>query len=504
MNPLKKSGFLVALCGRTNVGKSTLFNVLTEKKRALVSDIPGTTRDSNFGSISWRHQDFNIVDTAGLLDNRALKGKKIKNRDIDSQTQNQARSYLDQADLILFIVDNKDGLLPEDKMLAEELKKSTNYLAKTRLVANKVDSFRLANEAAQFYKLGLGEPLIISAATGMGTGDLLDIIVEEIAKNNASSKTSITKKTNLKQAQFKKDRGEENETDSNIKNKIPKNEGLDDHEIKLCIIGQPNVGKSSLLNSLLGYERVIVSPTPHTTREPQDTEIAYQKKSVTIIDTAGISRRKQKAGNLEKAGIAKSLQVLSRADIALLIIDISQDLTHQDAKLVEEIVERGKSLIIVANKWDLITDRNSKHWTAVLYDKLPFATWAPIQFISAKTGEKVAKILDLALSVAHDRQLRLSDSQCEKFMKAVIKMHKPAKGKGLRAPRLYEFRQKSTSPPIFNLRIGPNDDLHFSYIRFMTNRLRERHGFIGTPIKINITKNKKSHTTYNEGGLKKK
>lgn len=469
----KNSDFLVALCGRTNVGKSTLFNVLTEENKALVSDIAGTTRDSNLGLIAWRDQVFSLVDTAGLLDEQALKTKPIKNSDLDSQTQKQARSYLERADLILFLVDNKDGLLPEDVKLAKELKNNPNYRAKTWLVANKVDSFRLAGEAAQFYKLGLGAPLIISAATGMGTGDLLDEIVKTIKDKGTNPPTT----------------------------KIES--GEDEPSTKLCIIGQPNVGKSSLLNALLGYERVIVSPAPHTTREPQDTVINYRKENLVLIDTAGISRRKQKAGQLEQAGIAKSLRVLSRADIALLVIDISQALTHQDAKLVEEVVNRGKSLIIIANKWDLVTERKSKHYTALIYDKLPFAAWAPIQFISAKTKEKVGKILDLALAVAKDRQLKLSDSQCEKFMKAVIKMHKPAKGKGLRAPRLYEFRQTAVAPPIFGLRIGPDDDLHFSYVRFMTNRLRERHGFLGTPINIKIVKYKKSHTTYHDQSKKK-
>ena len=476
----KNSRPLIVICGRTNVGKSTIFNVLTEKKQALASDIPGTTRDSNSGLVSWRGQEFDLTDTAGLLDRRALQEKKIKDNDVDSQTQKQARSYLERADLILFITDAKDGLLPEDRLLAGELKKSPSYRAKTILVANKVDSPRLAGETAQFYQLGLGEPAIISAATGMGTGDLLDLIVNKIKKPIHDSNESEEKDDQQKDSQEKiNDHGADN-------------------ILKLCIIGQPNVGKSSLLNSILGYERVIVSPIPHTTREPQNTELDYQGEKIVIIDTAGISRRRQKAGKIEQAGIAKSLKSLHQADLALLTLDISTPLTHQDAKLVEEVVERGKSLIIIANKWDLVAERNTKKLSAIIYDKLPFASWAPIQFVSAKTGEKVGKIMDLALSVAHDRQIKLSDSQCEKFMKAVIRTHKPAKGKGLKAPRLYEFKQVKTGPPIFNLRIGPNDDLHFSYVRFMTNRLRERHGFIGTPIKINVVKNKKSHTTYRE------
>lgn len=467
----KKIKPLVVICGRTNVGKSTLFNALTEKRQALISDIAGTTRDSNLGSLEWRGLPFDIVDTAGLLDTRALKNDKIKENDIDSQTQRQARAYLDQADLILFIVDAKDGILSEDKALAAGINKSQKYRNKTILVANKVDSYKLAPETAQFYKLDLGEPVIISAATGMGTGDLLDLIIEKLG--------GVSKKTRA-----------EREDEKIIEEK--------NTNVRLCIIGQPNVGKSSLLNSILGYERVIVSPTPHTTREPQDTCLIYKNTPITLVDTAGITRRRQKAGKLEQAGIQKSLKSLDHADIALLVLDISAPLTHQDSKLIQEIVDRGKSLILIANKWDIVAERNTKKWTASLYDKLPFVLWAPIQFISAKTGEKVAKVLDVCLTVAAERSLRLSDSQTEKFLKSVVKIHKPAKGKGLKAPRIYEFRQVKSNPPLFKLRIGPNDDLHFSYVRFVENRLREKYGFTGTPLKIRVTKDRKSHTTYNE------
>jgi len=367
--------------------------------------------------------------------------------------------------LILFLVDTKDGLSPEDRTLSAELKKNNNYRGKTLLIANKVDSLRLASEAAEFNKLGLGEPFIISAANGLGTGDLLDVIINKLDKKK--------------------------------KNKKPlEEEGI--NKINVCIIGQPNVGKSSLLNSILGYERVIVSPVPHTTREPQNTEIIYQNQKMNLVDTAGIARHSRNTVGFEKYGIQKSLSVLDKADIALLVMDISEPLTHQDAKLVQEIVDRGKSLIFIANKWDKIPDRDTKKWSEILYDKLPFATWVPVQFISAKTGEKVQKILDLVLVVAQQRGLSLSESQCDKFMKAVVKIHRPAKGKGTRTPHIYEFRQIKNSPPLFSLRIGANDDLHFSYLRFMENRLRERHGFTGTPIHIKVAKNKKSHTTYND------
>ncbi len=456
---------LVVICGRTNVGKSTLFNCLTEKRQALVSDIAGTTRDSNLGIVEWANSAFELVDTAGIIDWHYLLNKKTSDNDIDTQTQKQARSYLDQADLILFLVDTKAGLLPEDKEIAAALKKNSSYNKKVLLIANKVDNFRAAGEAAQFNKLSLGEPLAVSAASSMGTGDLLDIIIERIDKPRKNKKAIDDK---------------------------------NDKPITVCIIGKPNVGKSSLLNSILGYERVIVSPIAHTTREPQNTNLIYKEKKITLIDTAGISKQGTKSKGLEKPGILKSLTSLERADIALLVMDISEPITHQDAKLIQEIVDRRKSLVFIANKWDLVETRDTKKWTEIVYDKLPFAAWAPLQFISAKTGEKVNKILDLILAISAERDLQLSDSQCAKFLSHVVKLHKPAKGKGLKAPHIYEFKQVKYSPPAFIVRIGPNDDLHFSYVRFMENRLREKYGFTGTPLHITVTKERKSHTTYNE------
>lgn len=468
---LKKNLPLVAITGRTNVGKSTLFNCLTEKNQALVSNIAGTTRDSNVGVVEWAKTKFIIVDTAGLLNWRYLSKNKLTADDLETKTQTQACLYLDRADLILFLVDTKTGLLPEDKELAAALKKNEKYRNKLLLIANKVDNFKQASESAVFNKLDIGEPIITSAASGLGTGDLLDIIINKLKK---------IKKTTDSDSKVSKKKGE-----------------LLEPTISACIIGKPNVGKSSLLNSILGYERVIVSPLPHTTREPQNTEIVYQNKKINLIDTAGISRQGKRGSGLEKPGILKSLKALEKAEIALLVIDLSEPLTHQDSKLIQEIVDRRKSLIFIANKWDKISTRDTKKWTEIIYDKFPYASWAPLQFISAKTGEKVNKILDLIIKIAEERKLELSDSQTNKFLSHVVKLHKPAKGKGLKAPHIYEFRQTKTNPPSFILRIGPNDNLHFSYVRFMENRLREKHGFTGTPIKTIIVKERKTHTTYN-------
>ena len=442
---------------------------MVEKKQALVANIPGTTRDSNIGQVSWGRLSFNLIDTGGIIDLKYLTGQSVKTNDIEVKVQQQARQYLDQADLILFLVDNKTGLLPQDKQLALILKKTADT-KKIILVVNKVDSPGQRAKTAEFFKLALGDVIAISAANGSGTGDLLDIVVKRLESRNSQLTTHHPKvyfKNGLRVMSYE----------------------LQDI-IKVCIIGKPNVGKSSLLNSLLGYQRVIVSPIPHTTREPQDTDIIYQEKNIKLIDTAGISKKGAKTKGLEKYGIAKSLGMLTKADIALLVLDISEGITHQDAKLIEEILNQQKSLILIANKWDLIKARDTKKYTNYIYGKLPFTQFVPIQFTSALTGEKVKKILDLILAIDQERKLKLGDSQLNKFLLRLVKIHRPAKGKGVKHPRIYEFKQIAANPPRFIIRLGPKDNIHFSYLRFMENRLRENFGFTGTPITIKIAKNK--------------
>lgn len=475
---------LVALFGRTNVGKSTLFNCLVEKRQALVSDIPGTTRDSNLGEVEWDGFSFDVVDTAGILDGIFLE-KKLKGQltDIDEKTQRQAKAYLEKADLLVFMVDSKAGLLAEDKELAKIIKKIPALKNKIILVANKADSVKQRAETAEFNKLGLGEPLIISAASGGGTGDLLEEIITRLKKFKLVSR-------NLKATTEIKD---------------------EDQPIKICILGKPNVGKSSFLNSILGYERVIVSDVAHTTREPQNTNIEFQGRNLQIVDTAGISRQGHKAERLEKYGIEKTLAVLKKSDIAFLMIDISEGITHQDAKLVQEIFDRGNSLVIVANKWDKIEKRDPKKWREDIYSKFPFAAWAPIEFISSLSGsgkqnqskgkdfspeemsKKINHLLSMAIEIDACRKISLSESQLAKFLSKIVKTHRPAKGKGLKHPHIYEIKQTHTEPPKFGIRIGSRDNLHFSYVRFIENRLREKYNFLATPIHMNVEKNPKRH-----------
>ncbi len=453
---------LVVIFGRPNVGKSTLFNCLISKKQALVSPEAGTTRDSNIAEVEWQGAKFEAVDTGGIIDLRHL-ATKSKEDNIDIKVQKQARDYLKRADLILFLVDNKSGLLPQDKTMALFLKKTIKDKNKILLVANKADNIKQRSNTAEFNKLSMNEPIPVSAANGSGTGDLLDIVIKKIPTKKYKSKTT--------------------EPTEEI-----------EEPIKVAIIGQPNVGKSSLLNSIIGYERVIVSKEAHTTREPQDTKITYKDKDITLIDTAGISKRGPKSKGLEKHGINKSLAALKKADIALLVLDISQIINHQDLKLVEEIIDRNTSLIIIANKWDLVEEKETKKVTNYIYSRLPFATWAPLHFTSALTGSKVSKIFDVILDIAADRKIALSESQLQKLLARVVKQHKPTKAKGTKRPHIFELKQIKINPPQFTLRIGSKDSLHRSYARFVSNQLRGKYGFLGTPIPIDIIKNKKIHS----------
>ncbi len=444
----------VIIFGRTNVGKSTLFNCLTEKRHALISKTEGTTRDSNFGEVEWDGRKFELVDTGGIIDLKNLARKVQKSDEVDERVQQKVGEYLKTADLIIFLVNTKDGLLAQDKNLALFLKK--RYKDKILLVANKADSQKLRLATAEFNKLALGEPIPISAISGSGIGDLTDIINKKI--------------------------------------KAPKNKKKkEEDKIKICIIGKPNVGKSSLLNKMIGHERVIVSKKAHTTREPQNIKIEHKGKIIELIDTAGISKRGQKTKGLEKYGIEKSLATLKRSDFALLVLDIHAGITHQDARLIDEIQSRGTSFIILANKWDKVELKDTKKYTKYINSKFPFVMWAPIHFASALTGSKVDKILDLALNLADERKISLSDSQLLHFLSRIVKIHKPHKSKGTKLPHIYSIKQDNVNPPRFEVRIGAKDTLNKTYLRFIENRLREKYGFKGVPIKIFLTKNKRIH-----------
>jgi GTP-binding protein len=457
---------LVIIFGRTNVGKSTLFNRLAEKNKALISEVPGTTRDSNIAIAKWQGKIFQLIDLAGWDHN---PGSKKDEGSVEAGLKKQAEFYLKKADLLLFTVDNHTGVVAQDTQLAKYLNTQKDYRKKTILVVNKVDNFKHLPESAQFYKLGLGEPIPVSSATGSGTGDLLDKITSLI---NAPDES-----------------------------KIPE---LENKGIKVCILGKPNVGKSSLLNKILGYERVVVNETAHTTREPQDTPIKYKDNKITLVDTAGINKKFRKLDVLGKSSVSKSLTAMRRSDIVLLVIDINEGLSMQDSKLVDEIIEHQKSLIIIANKWDLSDNKDIKEQSAKIYRHLPFITWVPILFISCQTrkndiiktnkaegeeknkniiSKKIYALLELIMQVNSERNQKLETQELHDFLLNIVKIHKPTKGKGYKRPHIKTIKQREVGPPVFEITIGSNDTLNPTYLRFIENQLRKFHGFIGTPIK---------------------
>ncbi len=481
MPPIKPSQIIIF--GRTNVGKSTLFNRLVGSPRALVADIDHTTRDANQHTISWNRRRLELVDTAGLNELMYLTMSQKKSKqltELEEKIQYQTGQLLREAAVVMFMVDGQAGLLPQDRELALACKKLLPKETPILLVINKIDSPRHREKISEFYTLGWGEPWPVSAATGMGTGDLLDEIVKQVERQrrrNAKNKLSAPSDPVM---------GAAAETTTNELELVAYTEKPD---YKVCLLGKPNVGKSSLLNALLGYNRVLVSAIPHTTREPQDTFIKYRDKIIQIVDTAGIARKdpgKKKA--LEKIGMAKSLQRLNQADIAILLVDISEPISHQEASLAEEIINRKKSLIVAANKWDKVEERDTVNFTEAIYHRLPFIGFAPIAFVSAKTKSKVQKILDLIIEVGAQRSISLSKSQLDHFLSRIVKHHRPAKGKGLKHPHIYSFIQTEAGPPCFTATIGIKDNLHFSYLRFIQNQLRHTYGFIGTPISIHVAR----------------
>ncbi len=440
----------VAIVGRANVGKSTLFNRLVEKNKALVSPISGTTRDRNIDLVAWRDRIFELIDTGGLDIDQNIPQAIAKG------IVKQAQTGIADADLILFLIDAKNELLTADKNIAHDLLR-LGLKNKIILVGNKADSLRLRQTNKEIFKLGLGEPIFISAANGSGVGDLLDIVLKKLppAKKDEAAKKDLP-------------------------------------VIKVALTGRPNVGKSSLLNSILGEERVIVTDVPHTTRESHDTEFIYHDHRFIIVDTAGIRKHARiTPKSLEKKSVDKSLSTIRQADVVILVTEAQKNIDSQDKKISQEILEAGRSVIIVANKWDLIPDKDTN--TVNKFQKyyeltFPYLWWAPLIFVSAKENLRSKKILDLVLEVKKSREIQLSESQLEKFLKSKIKQHRPSRGKGLKNPYIYKIVQVGINPPRFEIHVNDVTILHFSYLRFLQNNLREQFKIIGTPIQFELKK----------------
>lgn len=436
-----------AIIGRVNVGKSTLFNRLTENRSALTSAVAGTTRDRKYGDVIWRGQKLEVIDTGGL----EIPAKGEKNRSRLTQAINQQiEQAIKEADAIIFLVDAKDGLLPVDRQLALILKKSQKPII---LAVNKVDNQRMRSKINDFYQLGLGEPLAISAANGSGTGDLLDRLIKILPDlPNAQTPSEEAKPA-----------------------------------IRLALIGKPNVGKSSLINAIIGEERAIVNDQPHTTREPQDTSIEYEGHDFILIDTAGIRKKSKIDKGLESKGVGRSIRAIQQAEVAVLVIEANEPLGSQEKHLTQILTEAGCGVIIAANKWDLIPDKKTgaeQKFLEYFHRHFPYLAFAPILFVSAKTGQRVKKVLDAVLAVQTAREKTVDEKTLDRFIKKMVKLHKPTKAKGVKHPRIFGLKQIGVKPPTFLLKIDQKSGVHFSYLRFLENRLRQEFGFMGTPIRI--------------------
>lgn len=447
---------IVALVGRPNVGKSTLFNRLAEERLAVVDEIPGTTRDRLLAEAEWAGVIFDIVDTGGIDPTQTSSGKDKQPLSLGSaefirEIRTQAEIAIDEADAILFMVDAESGVTHADREVAQILRRKQReregvLWPPILLVVNKADSEARRMQAMQFYELGIGDPYPISAIHGTGTGDLLDDLV----------------------ATFR-ERGEEQE----------------DESVKIAIVGKPNVGKSSLLNKLLGQERAIVSPIAGTTRDAVDTFLVFDDIPVTLIDTAGIRRRGRIEPGVEKYSVLRAMHAIERADVALLVVDATGGLTSQDAHIAGFILDSWKSTVVVVNKWDAISKDTytMDEFTRHIRQELNFMDYVPILFISAKTGQRVSQVLPTALMVQEERLVRIPTAQLNQIVQSAQDKH-PAPSHAGRQLRIYYGTQVRSDPPTFLLYVNDPKLAHFTYVRYLENRLREVYPFHGTPIRI--------------------
>lgn len=447
---------IVALVGRPNVGKSTLFNRMAEERLAVIDEIPGTTRDRLMTDATWSGVLFSIIDTGGIDPTQISKGRSqqplsIGSADFIKEIKEQAEVAITEADAILFIVDGESGVTPADYEVAQILRQHQKERdgepwPPIFLVVNKVDNKKRRSQAYQFYELGLGEPHPISALHGTGTGDMLDLLVSSFRLS-----------------------GQEAEDDS----------------VKIAIVGKPNVGKSSLLNRLLGEERAIVSPIPGTTRDAVDTYLTYEDTPITLIDTAGIRRRGRIEPGVEKFSVLRTFGAIDRASVALLLVDASVELSAQDAHIAGYIVDAWKSVVVVVNKWDAITKdtHTMDEYTRLLRLELNFLAYVPLLFISAKTGQRVDQVIPMALHVHDERLMRLSTSQLNKILQRAQEVH-PAPSHAGKQLKIYYGTQIRNDPPTFLLYVNDPKLAHFTYQRFLENRIREAYSFLGTPIRI--------------------
>lgn len=433
----------MAVVGSPNVGKSTIFNKLTGTKISIVEDTPGVTRDRIFGEVEWLNKYFTIIDTGGI--------EPESDDIILSQMRNQAMLAVDMAHVILFVVDGKSGLTAADKEVADILRRTKKPVL---LVVNKIDSKSQFDNVYDFYELGLGNPIAISGANSMGLGDLLDEVVENFPEGM--------------------------------------NTEYDEDVIRVAITGKPNAGKSSILNNILGEERVIVSPIAGTTRDAIDTYFEKDDNKFLLIDTAGIRRRSKVYENVERFSVIRSMSAVDRADVVLIVIDATEGVTEQDTKIAGIAHDEGKACIFVVNKWDLIEKDNKTmgNFRMSVREKFPFMTYAPILFVSAVSNQRIGKILETVVQVSAEQNKRVTTSVLNQVIGEAIMLNQPPSDKGRRL-KIYYGTQTGVKPPTFNLFINDKELTHFSYTRYLENRLRENFGFEGTSIKIEYSQKKK-------------
>ena len=427
----------VAIIGKPNVGKSTFFNYIVGSRISIVEDTPGVTRDRVYAETNWRGRNFTVVDTAGI--------EPESDDTIISQMREQAKIAIDIADVILFLTDVKQGVTAADQEIAIMLKKSKKPVV---LVCNKADNMsRDRNEIYEFYNLGMGEPYPVSAANALGIGDVLDALYENFPEKNDDED--------------------------------------DDGRIKVAVIGKPNVGKSSLINKILGENRTIVSNIAGTTRDAIDTEYENEYGKYVLTDTAGIRRKSKVSESIEKFSIMRTLLAIERADVCLMMIDANEGVTDQDAKIAGEAHEAGKGIIIVVNKWDEYEKETGtlEKYKKDIYAKLSYLSYAPVIFISAKTGQRVDKLFNMINNVAEQNAMRVSTATLNQVINEAIAIVQPPTDKGKRLKILYGT-QVSTKPPTFVIFVNNKELFHFSYERYLVNQIRKEFGLEGTPVRI--------------------
>ncbi len=427
---------IVAVVGRPNVGKSTFFNKMVGSRVSIVQDTPGVTRDRIIADAEWTGKHFMLIDTGGI----EPENKEI----IPSQMRAQAEIAMDMADVILFMVDGRSGLTAADREVADMLRRKNKEVI---LVANKIDTHRMPDDFYDFYELGLGEPFPISSTNQLGLGDLLDEVVSRIPEEA-----------------FEED---------------------EDEDIKIAIIGRPNVGKSSLVNAFLGEERVIVSEIAGTTRDSIDTPFEKDGQKYTLIDTAGIRRRSKVTDEVEKFSVIRAMAAIERCDVALMVIDATEGLADQDKRIVGLAHEAGKGIIVVVNKWDLVAKETNtmRDMEREIKGQLQFMSYAPVMFTSAVKGQRLLPVIDAARSVAENRAMRVGTGQLNSLIQDAVMMNPTPVDKGKRL-KIYYAAQIGIKPPLFSFSVNDRELMHFSYARYLENKIREGYGFDGTSIKF--------------------